>query len=209
MERLVTGGKERNGRIKTVRAVHLVPKFSHGDLDYSPPILYNNGKERLVGIVQISKVGRTMLAFQEKLAVEYGYAPIEPNLFLGDVREKYRTALPEWCKLPGDSGASLFSLDGTQICNGYKRIVIGDYGAFVEISPKQILKNNICCKIGQEYRFTDERYAKNVKYLWLTAADSSDCKIYLQKKRVEYADYMPGMYYVSPYEVVPGSETEV
>lgn len=89
------------------------------------------------------------------------------------------------------------------------RIVIGDYGAFVEISPERILRNNLHCKEGQEYRFTDERYAKNVKYLWLTAADRSDCKIYLQKKRVDYADYVPGMYYISPYEVVPGNEVEV
>lgn len=159
--------------------------------------------------MQISEVGRTMLMFQDKLAAKYGYAPIEPNLFLGDVRERYRSALPEWCELSGDKEASLFSLDGTQLCNGYERIVIGDYGAFVEIAPAHILRNNIRCKAGQEYRYADERFAKNVKYLWLTVADNSDCKIYFQKKKVEYADYVPGMYYISPYEVVPDSEVGV
>lgn len=160
-------------------------------------------------IVQISEVGRAMLAFQEDLAAEYGYEPIGLNLFLGDVREKYKSALPEWCNMTGDEAMPLFSLDGMQLCRGYDRIVIGDYGAFVEIAPERILRNNLHCKEGQEYRFTDERYAKNVKYLWLTAADSSGCKIYLQKKPVDYADYIPGMYYISPYEVVPGTEVEV
>ena len=84
---------------------------------------------------QISEVGRAMLAFQDGLAAEYGYKPIGFNLFLGDVREKYKSALPEWCNMTGDEATPLFSLDGRQICSGYDRIVIGDYGAFVEIAP--------------------------------------------------------------------------
>ena len=163
----------------------------------------------MIVVKQMSELGRVMLAFQETLAAEYGYEPIGLNLFLGDVREKYRAALPEWCNMDGNDAMPLFSLDGTQLCIGYDRIVIGDYGAFVEISPDHILQNSLHCKVGQEYRFTDERYAKNVKYLWLTAADHSDCKIYLQKKRVDYADYVPGMYYISPYEVVTRAEMGV
>lgn len=163
----------------------------------------------MIVVKQMSELGRVMLAFQESLAAEYGYEPIGLNLFLGDVREKYRAALPEWCNMDGNDAMPLFSLDGTQLCDGYDRIVIGDYGAFIEISPDHILQNNLHCKVGQEYRFTDERYAKNVKYLWLTAADHSDCKIYLQKKRVDYADYVPGMYYISPYEVVTRAEMGV
>lgn len=123
------------------------------------------------------------------------------DMFLGDVREKYRKALPDWCEVDGNATASLYSLDGTKICVGYERIVIGDYGAFVEISPKQICKEALRCKPGQEYRFADEHFAANVKYLWLTAKDHSDCKIYFQKKKVCYADYIPGMFYISPYEV--------
>ena len=166
-------------------------------------------KKAVITMRQISKLGREMLAFQDGLAAEYEYKPIGFNLFLGDVREKYKSALPEWCNMTGDEAIPLFSLDGMQLCRGYDRIVIGDYGAFVEIAPERILRNNLHCKEGQEYRFTDERYAKNVKYLWLTAEDSSGCKIYLQKKPVDYADYVPGMYYISPYEVVPGTEVEV
>lgn len=154
-----------------------------------------------VSMKRISEVGREMLTFQRNLAVEFGYGPVEPNLFLGDVRKKYEDALPEWCVLSGDSSANLCSLDGTVLCKGYSRIVVGDYGAFVEISPEQIYKEALQCKPGQEYRYQDKRFAGNVKYLWLTAKDRSCCKIYLQKKKVSYADYVPGMYYISPYEV--------
>lgn len=150
---------------------------------------------------QISDTGKEMLAFQAKLAAERGYAPIEVDLFLGDVREKYRQALPEWCILTGDPHAHLHSLAGTPLCSGYERIVIGDYGAFIEIAPERIYQASLRCKPGQEYRYRDSRFSENVKYLWLTAKDQSDCKIYLQKKTVSYADYVPGMYYISPYEV--------
>lgn len=150
----------------------------------------------------ISELGRNMLAFQERLAKEHGYKPIDQmDLFLGDIRETYRMRLPEWCKTQGDSEQALYSLDGTLLCRGYMRIVIGDYGAFVEITDTQIIKSNLMPKPGQEYRYQDPRYSQNVKYLWLTAKDRSDCKIYQQLKPVSYADYIPGRYYISPYEV--------
>ena len=149
----------------------------------------------------ISVVGKEMLAFQEELARERGYEPVGYDFFLGDVRDKYRKHLPTWCVLEGDNNAALYSLDDTPICVGYERIVIGDYGAFVEITPENICRSSLCCKQGQEYRYSDKRFSGNVKYLWLTARDESNCKVYLQQKRVDYADYVPGMYYISPYEV--------
>lgn len=155
---------------------------------------------------QMSKIGQEMLDFQQKLASEYGYKPIEPNLFFGDVRQRYLEALPGWCSLSGDPQAALLTMAGTALCIGYTRVVIGDYGAFIEISPAQICKDALCCKPGQEFRYEDPRFAKNVKYVWLTAKDLSDCKIYYQKKTVSYADYVPGMYYISPYEVYQKGE---
>ena len=150
---------------------------------------------------EISQIGKEMLLFQEELAKKHKYEPVPINLFTGDVRDKYRGNLPDWCKEDGEQDRALFSACGTQICTGYERVVIGDYGAFVEINPKQIMKQFFCCKQGQEYRYNDPRYAEHVKYLWLTTKDKSDCKIYYQKKTVDYADYKIGMYYISPYEV--------
>lgn len=60
-------------------------------------------------------------------------------------------------------------------------------------------------KLIAAHREGDEE--KHVKYLWLTADDDSDVKVYDQKRSVEYADYKPGMLYVSVYEVFP-AETD-
>jgi hypothetical protein len=149
-------------------------------------------------------VGQEMLTFQAWLAEKYKYKKIPLNAFSYNLIEKYKNSLPMWCKMSGDNKA-LYSFAGTQLCTGYRRIVIGDYGAFVEIAPEQLLCGHIKCMPGQEYRFTDERYKNNVKYLWLTAKDSTNCKIYFQQKTVVYADYLPGMYYISPYEVLPAN----
>lgn len=148
----------------------------------------------------ITKQGKEMLIFQKKLAEEYGYNPIGYNLFLGDVREKYLKALPDWCKIDGDV-IPCYTLSGTLLATGYKRIVIGDYGAFVEFEPSQILAGKLIVQPGQEYRIDEPRYAERVKYQWLTVGDHSGIKIYFQQKTVSYADYVPGMYYISPYEI--------
>lgn len=151
---------------------------------------------------EISNIGREMLEFQEQLAKDRCYAPIPPNMFDGDVRQKYKDALPGWCILSGCDDA-LHTFDGTVICSGYERVVIGDYGAFVEISPEKISEQMLRCQPGQEYRICDDRFKNNVKYHWLTAVDNSGIKVYYQQKTVDYADYKPGMFYVSPYEVEP------
>lgn len=156
----------------------------------------------------ISEIGKEMLDFQEKLAKTYGYKPIEPNLFLGDVRQKYIDALPEWCKIEGDPECELYSERETLIATGYERIVIGDYGAFIEISPEQILQNKLKLAPGEEYRVYDERYSNNVKYHWYTTIVPAQIKLYYQQKAVTYADYKPGMWYVSVYEVFPVEEDD-
>ena len=154
---------------------------------------------------KISEIGAQMLEYQEQLAREYKYKPI-PRSFFCDVRAKFQKALPEWCNVSGDT-ISLETTNGTVITNGYNRIVIGDYGAFVEFSRAQANARHLKIKEGQSYRIEDPRYAEHVKYLWLTADDNSDVKVYDQKRLVEYADYKPGMLYVSVYEVFP-AETD-
>ena len=144
-----------------------------------------------------------MLAFQEELAKAYNYKPIQFNIFLGDVREKYRRALPSWCRLDGDTTCALYAEKETQIATGYNRIVIGDYGAYVEISPEQILQDKLMLAPGEEYRVYDERYSAHVKYHWYTTIVPQRIKMYFQQKTVAYADYIPGMWYVSVYEVFP------
>ena len=136
-----------------------------------------------------------MLKIQAELAEQYKYKPLDIEL-REQYRELYRKNLPKGFSIDGDSVA-IYSTNGDLICSGYNRIVIGDYGAFIEFSPEQANSDIFVCEKGQEYRYED-RY-KYCKYYWLTIEDTN-IKIYQQRFTVTYADYKPGMYYISPHE---------
>jgi len=139
------------------------------------------------------------LRIEALLADKYGYLPLPP-----DLSEKYRQFFkdntPEFLRFEGDS-KGLYTKSGSLICNQYDRIVVGDYGAFIEFSEENI-GNEFIIQPGQEYRVNDKKYSKNVKYIWLTIDDNSQVKIYKQKRKVRYADYLPKKYYVSVHEVL-------
>ena len=133
------------------------------------------------------------------LVSRFGYKPVPTDTEYGDVRQLYRNSLPEWCRENGDF-CTLANSSGNIVCHGYERVVIGDYGAYIEFNRTQANSNLFCTAPGQEYRKRG-RYAQNVKYLWLTTPDESGVKIYDQLRRVPYADYRPYHYYVSVYDV--------
>ena len=137
---------------------------------------------------------------QDELALKYGYKKL-PEKLSEEAREIYLTSLPKELNINGDENYKIFSKGNTLIANGYDRIVIGDYGAFIEIDVSKMLLNNCKVKKGQEYRYLDDKYRDNVKYLWLTANDNSNIKIYFQKKIVDYADYQINKFYINPFEI--------
>jgi hypothetical protein len=141
------------------------------------------------------------LKFQEALAYKYNYCKL-PDKLSKEARQLYLENLPPGLLLNGDPERKIYSKNKTLIAIGYDRIVIGDYGAFIEFNFNQIVFNNLIIKPGEEYRINDEKYKNHVKYVWLTTIDNSNIKIYYQKRKVSYADYKRGKYYVSPYEVV-------
>lgn len=55
---------------------------------------------------------------------------------------------------------------------------------------------------------TREKDMTYAEYIWREPDDGSDVKVYDQKRPVEYADYKPGMLYVSVYEVFPTKTTK-
>jgi len=142
-----------------------------------------------------------ILTFQGKLAKKHGYIKLN-NKLSREVREKYLVNLPGCLDINGNKDFKIYTLSNTLIANGYNRIVIGDYGAFIEFDNSQIIRDKIIVKHGEEYRFNDSSYMKNIKYYWLTAIDNSNIKIYYQKRIVSYADYKPKMFYVTPYEII-------
>lgn len=132
---------------------------------------------------------------EAELAAKYKYKKLSEELSLR-MRKYYIKNIPSFLYLEG--GGILKTTKGTVICNSYDRIVVGDYGAFVEYANPV---GQYVIEPGQEYRIYDERYKNNVKYEWYTVNDGSHIKIYKQKKGVVYADYLPGKYYVSVHEV--------
>lgn len=93
----------------------------------------------------------------------------------------------------GGDTKSLYTEGGVHLCDGYNRIVFGDYGPYLEFSRRH-LRAKLYCKFGS-------KPTRPVKYIWLYPEGDQDCKVYFQQQPVDYADYKVGMLYVSPYEV--------
>ena len=144
------------------------------------------------------------LKTEAALAKKYGYRPLPQDLSV-KYRNYFTENIPKFLNING-SQSQLTTLNGTPICNGYDRIVVGDYGAFIEFS-KESISSNFIIQPGQEYRVYDEKYKNNVKYIWLTVNDGSGIKIYQQKRKVSYADYKARKYYVSVHEVLSHQNT--
>lgn len=143
------------------------------------------------------------LKIESLLSKKYKYKPL-PSELSSKYRQFYFENIPIELNVHGGE-EDLYTLNGSLICNGYDRIVIGDYGAFVEFSTSL---PTFKVKSGQEYRINDKQYSKNVKYIWLTIDDESSIKIYYQKRKVLYADYLPKKFYVSVHEVVVGGNNK-
>ena len=141
-----------------------------------------------------------ILLKQAKTAEEWGYKPLPPLLSY-IYRKEYESNIPEGLNINGGR-IKLYSKAGTLLANGYDRIVIGDYGAFIEISDEDIFHQNIKVKPGEEYRMREIRFAERVKYHWYTPIDNSNAKLYYQQKTVLYADYKPNKWYISPHEII-------
>lgn len=109
----------------------------------------------------------------EELVAVYNYKPLPPELSNAQ-RQTYLTSLPSWAKIDGDT-CSIY-VGSYLIATGYSRIVIGDYGAYIEIPPHNMVIEHIKITPGQEYRLL-EKY-KNVKYYWLCPKTAEHIKIY-------------------------------
>ena len=103
-----------------------------------------------------------------------------------------RAFYAEQVRVPLDGKAIRLANElGTTISTGYNRIVIGDYGPYIEMTPEQIQLQSI------EQRWPGKPN-REVKYIWMQTRDNEKTKVYWQQNTVPYADYKPGMYYVDP-----------
>ena len=109
----------------------------------------------------------------------------------------------------GSSGREFFTVSNTLVARGYCRVVYGDHGPYVEFDL-----GHFTCELIPKF---SNKCPSDAFYEWMTVGDSSDIKIYRQLRDVKnlpnppspgfrgnrdegYADYLPGKYYISPYE---------
>lgn len=97
----------------------------------------------------------------------------------------------------GNSLVELFTKNGLKISKGYRRVVIGGRGPYVEFTDDQLNLKAFYIPKEQLYRITDRR----VYYIELRSVDDCFVKLYYQLQTVAYADYKIGMFYISPYDL--------
>lgn len=107
-----------------------------------------------------------------------------------------RTSYPERLGIPltGDETTIFTTLGGIMLAVGYKRIVIGGRGPYVEFGHQHLLL--------QKFRPADvpHRYYKESR------STVDNVKLYEQCETVDYADYKPGLFYISPFEMMVGGK---
>ena len=108
----------------------------------------------------------------------------------------------------GSQTALLYTSAGTLLAEGYLRVVYGDHGPYLEIDPTQIR-----CQLRRKF---GQPPPADAYYDWQEPEDHSRVKVYVQLRDVHhlpnppaggfrgnrsegYADYKPGLIYVSPY----------
>ena len=92
------------------------------------------------------------------------------------------------------------TMSGLVIANGYRRLVIGGRGAYIEFSDEHIEHLNLYVPDNEKYRFQSD-WPSKVFYFEYRTIDECNVKVYHQNQHVGYADYQPGMYYISPSDL--------
>ncbi len=105
----------------------------------------------------------------------------------------------------GNDSIVFLSKSGLHLATGYTRVVIGGRGAYVEFLARQIEFNNFTVPEEEQYRISDAR----VFYVEWRSKCESYVKLYVQKRRVAYADYQIGYCYMSPLDLVMASTCPV
>ena len=105
----------------------------------------------------------------------------------------------------GNDKLIFLSLFGLHLATGYTRVVIGKRGPYVEFLQRHIRMDNFYMPPDEEYRIND-----NVAfYVEYRSKCADNVMLYVQKRRVAYADYQIGYCYMSPLDLVMASTCPV
>ena len=98
---------------------------------------------------------------------------------------------------------ALMTLTGIPVAQGYTRCVFGARGPYIEFSHAQIRHDNLHTPEDKLWKINNP----HVDYEELRTLDG--VKVYCQKRKVSYADYQPGMYYISPFQLMSADRTRL
>lgn len=102
-------------------------------------------------------------------------------------------------ELSPNTSLKFFNKCGTHVATGYRRVVIGKRGLYVEFHVSNIKFDNFYVPAEEVYRCDPKN--RLVYYEKWRTNDDSYTKLYWQKRMVSYADYQIGMIYISPSEL--------
>lgn len=94
----------------------------------------------------------------------------------------------------GNPDTEFKSASGLLLAKGYRRVVHGGRGAYVEFNEENIVKYNFYIPIEESWR----KYTSIAFYIEHRSKDESYVKLYQQLMEVSYADYIIGKYYIAP-----------
>lgn len=104
---------------------------------------------------------------------------------------RHRVKLPPTCS-PADQHLEFRTKTGVVIARGYVRVEFGGRGPYIEFAPGQIVNEAIRYVDNPSHRYYHE----------YRSIDGSNVKLYLQRRPVNYARYVPEMWYVSPFDLI-------
>lgn len=105
--------------------------------------------------------------------------------------------IEERLKIPikGMDDIRLYTKTGMKVSNGYERVVIGKRGPYVEFTSRQLLTTFF------DLRNFDKLKNDKAFYVEYRSIDTASVKLYFQLRKVDYADYKVGFYYISPFDL--------
>jgi hypothetical protein len=89
----------------------------------------------------------------------------------------------------GQTTLQFFTRSHIHCASGYDRVVIGGRGPYVEFDVKHLIQDSLSTITHEHYYYIELR--TNVDHV----------KVYAQLHRVDYADYIPGKFYISPFDL--------
>jgi hypothetical protein len=108
-------------------------------------------------------------------------------------------------KLPLPRKLDFFTKEGLHVATAYRRVVIGGRGPYVEFHYTDIVWAGFYVPEEMEYRADDKR----AFYEEWRSICPAYVKLYLQKRKVAYADYKVHMCYISPFDLYLDDKTPI